>query len=77
MKQTEADEITTGVSGLAIATGIPAFAEPLHVGRPNVPTEEALFQRFRDVMASRWFTNHGPMIQEFGTRLEETLEHIQ
>ncbi len=73
MKRTESEEITTEVNALAIATGIPAFAEPLHVGRPNVPSEEALFQRFRDIIASRWFTNYGPMVQEFEARLKETL----
>ena len=59
-------------SELAIATSKPHFAEPLHVGRPNVGSEEAFFARIRDILDRRWFTNNGPLVQEF----EEQLRHL-
>ncbi|MBV8864943.1 MAG: DegT/DnrJ/EryC1/StrS family aminotransferase [Acidobacteriaceae bacterium] len=58
---------------LAIATGTPLFSEPLHVGRPNLGSEEALLSRIREVIGRRWFTNYGPMVQEFEDRLKQIL----
>src|SRR5947207_9046441 len=52
-------------STLAIFGAPPAFLEPLHVGRPNVGNQKELLRRIRSVIDSRWFTNHGPMVQEF------------
>jgi len=49
------------------------FDEPLHVGRPNIGSEEALLQRIRDVVGRRWFTNNGPLVQEFESRLKEVV----
>ncbi len=49
------------------------FAEPLHVGRPNVGSEEALLERIREVIGRRWFTNNGPSVQEFESRLKEVV----
>jgi dTDP-4-amino-4,6-dideoxygalactose transaminase len=56
---------------LAVLGGPPAFPEPLHVGRPNVAAGEAFLQRARDVMERRWFTNNGPLVQEFERRIAE------
>ncbi len=61
------------VQDLAISTGKPLFSEALHVGRPNVGSEEALLSRIRDVIERRWFTNYGPMVQEFEDRLKQML----
>lgn len=58
---------------LAIATGKPAFSEPLHVGRPNLGSEDALLERIRQILDGRWLTNYGPMVQEFETRLKQML----
>lgn len=55
---------------LAIATGKPAFSEPLHVGRPNLGSEDALLGRIKQILDRRWFTNYGPMVQEFEERLK-------
>jgi dTDP-4-amino-4,6-dideoxygalactose transaminase len=58
---------------LAIATGAPAFSAPLHVGRPNLGSEDALLGRIKQVLERRWFTNYGPMVQEFEARLKQML----
>jgi dTDP-4-amino-4,6-dideoxygalactose transaminase len=56
---------------LAVFGGRPAFAEPLHVGRPNVGDAEAFLARVRDILDRRWFTNNGPYVQDFERRMAE------
>lgn len=58
---------------LAIFGGAPAFAEALHVGRPNIGNREALLERIDDMLDRRWLTNKGPYVQEFERRLEERI----
>jgi dTDP-4-amino-4,6-dideoxygalactose transaminase len=58
---------------LAICTGKPRFPEPLHVGRPNIGSEDALIERIRGVLKRRWFTNDGQLVQEFERKLERFL----
>jgi dTDP-4-amino-4,6-dideoxygalactose transaminase len=70
---TQATDLALDPSDLAIITGRPIFKEPLHVGRPNIGSEEALLQRIRDVVGRRWFTNNGPLVQEFESRLKEVV----
>jgi dTDP-4-amino-4,6-dideoxygalactose transaminase len=62
------------VNQLAIATGKPQFAQPLHVGRPNLGSQEALLTRIQGALERRWLTNYGPLVQEFEQRLRETLQ---
>lgn len=50
---------------LAIATGVPAFAELLHVGRPNIGDRDRLLARLQDMLDRRWLTNDGPFVREF------------
>ena len=54
---------------LAVLGGQPEFAEPVHVGRPNIPDTERLMQRFREILDRRWLTNDGPMVKEFEQRI--------
>lgn len=58
---------------LAVFTGRPAFSEPLHVGRPNLGDESRLFERFRDILQRRWFTNNGHYVREFEDRVAKIL----
>ena len=58
MKRTSADQ-------LAIFGGTPAFAEKLHVGRPNIGDRERLRERIDDILDSRWLTNDGPYMRRF------------
>ena len=58
----------------AILGGEPAFKEPLHVGRPNLP-DRKVFDRYVDrIFDSRWLTNNGPLVREFQEKLEEYLQ---
>lgn len=50
---------------LAIFGGAPAFAEPRHVGRPNIGNRERLHERIDDLLDRRWLTNDGPLVREF------------
>jgi len=54
---------------LAIFTGSPAFAEKLHVGRPNVGDRERLLERINGILDRRWLTNDGPEVQELERRI--------
>jgi dTDP-4-amino-4,6-dideoxygalactose transaminase len=49
---------------LAILGGKPAFAEPLHVGRPNQGNRERLFARLDEMLDRNWLSNNGPFVQE-------------
>ena len=54
---------------LAIFGRPPAFAEKLHVGRPNIGNRERLLARINDMLDRNWLTNDGPYVQEFETKL--------
>lgn len=56
---------------LALYGGSSAFAEPLHVGRPNIGARERLLTRIEDTLNRRWFTNNGPYVQEFEQKLAD------
>jgi dTDP-4-amino-4,6-dideoxygalactose transaminase len=54
---------------LAIFGEAPAFAEKVHVGRPNIGNREHLLARINDMLDRVWFTNNGPYVQEFEAKL--------
>ena len=58
---------------LAIFGGAPAFAEPVHVGRPNIGNREHLMARINDMLNRRWLTNNGIYVQELERELEKKL----
>lgn len=58
---------------LAAFGGMAAFAEPLHVGRPNIGDRAALLARINDMLDHRWLTNNGPFVQEFEQRIADFL----
>jgi dTDP-4-amino-4,6-dideoxygalactose transaminase len=62
------------VSEFALLGGNPAFAEPLHVGRPNVGDRERLFERIGAAVDSRWLTNDGPLVREFEQAVAAALD---
>jgi dTDP-4-amino-4,6-dideoxygalactose transaminase len=65
MKQTPQD--------LALFEGTPAFAEPLHVGRPNIGNRDRLLDRINDMLDRKWLSNNGIFVQEFEQRLSDLL----
>ena len=52
-------------------THTPAFAQPLHVGRPNIGDRDRLMARITQMLDNRWLTNRGPFVREFEQRLAE------
>ncbi len=58
---------------LAILGGRPLFDEPLHVGRPNLPDRRRFDELVDCMFQHRWFTNNGPLVKIFQSRLEERL----
>jgi dTDP-4-amino-4,6-dideoxygalactose transaminase len=61
----------TNDAHLAVLGGSPTFAEPLHVGRPNLGDRGAMLRRVNDIFDRRWFTNDGPLVKEFESRIQE------
>jgi dTDP-4-amino-4,6-dideoxygalactose transaminase len=61
----------TSVNELAIFGGEPAFAEKLHVGRPNIGNREQFLARINDMLDRRWLTNNGKFVQEFEKRVAD------
>lgn len=60
-------------SDLAINGAPPAFAEPVHVGRPNIGSREAFMQLAGEMFDRRWLSNHGPLVQQFEERIAQYL----
>lgn len=58
---------------LAVLGGAPTFAEPLHVGRPNLGDRARLQERIDALLDRRWLTNGGPFVREFEQRLAQFL----
>jgi dTDP-4-amino-4,6-dideoxygalactose transaminase len=56
---------------LAIFGGTPAFAERLHVGRPNIGDRDTLLRRINDILDRCWLTNNGPYVREFERRVAD------
>src|SRR5438046_3257544 len=63
----------TNLTDLALLGGSPAFAEKLHVGRPNIGNRERLLARINDLLDRRWLSNNGPFVQELEKRIATTL----
>lgn len=56
---------------LAINGANPAFAQPLHVGRPNIGSREDFMQYAGEIFDRRWLTNNGQLVQEFERRVAD------
>lgn len=61
------------LTDLARFGGRPAFAEPLHVGRPTLGDRARLMERINTALDRRWFTNNGPYVNEFERTIEQML----
>ena len=56
-------------SQLAVLGGTPAFAEALHVGRPNIGSRAGFESKLGEILDRRWLTNAGPVVQELEKKL--------
>ena len=54
---------------LAINGALPAFDQPLHVGRPNIGDRDKFLQLAAEMFDRRWLSNNGPILQEFERRI--------
>ena len=57
----------------AIFGGTPAFAEQLHVGRPNIGDRSRLLGLFNQILDTKRLSNMGPLEREFEHRAAEML----
>lgn len=51
----------------------PAFAQPLHVGRPNIGDRAKFLAGVEAALDRRWLTNDGPLVREFEARIADYL----
>ena len=54
----------SSIEELTIFGGAPSFAQPLHVGRPNIGRRERLLDRIGQILDDRWLTNDGRHVRE-------------
>lgn len=64
--------LKTQAAELAIFGHPPAFAEPLHVGRPNLPDRARFFESVNQIFDRNLLTNDGPEVRA----LEERFRHL-
>jgi dTDP-4-amino-4,6-dideoxygalactose transaminase len=57
---------------LAVLGGAPAFAEPLHVGGPNIGDRRQILRMIDEALEQRWLSNSGSKLLAFESRLSET-----
>lgn len=55
----------------AICGGEPAFTEPVHVGRPNIPPREMFFDRVTKILDRGWLTNNGRSVHALEDKLAQ------
>jgi dTDP-4-amino-4,6-dideoxygalactose transaminase len=60
-------------SDLAINGAAPMYAEPLHVGRPNIGDRDRFMQMTSEILERGWLSNNGPVAQEFESKIAEFL----
>lgn len=56
-------------SDLAINGASPAFAEKLHVGRPNIGDKAEFLKYVDQIFDSKWLSNNGPLVQQLEQRI--------
>lgn len=71
--QGDTHQTTQSRPRLAILGNPPAFAEKLHVGRPNIGSREKFLKQVEDMLDRSWLTNDGPYVQQLEKALEEYL----
>ena len=58
-------------SDLAINGAPPAFAEKLHVGRPNIGDKAEFLKYVDQIFDSKWLSNNGPLVQQLEQRIAD------
>lgn len=73
MKSPATGQREGGTAELAIFGSPPAFAEAVHVGRPNIGDRDRFFARLNDILDRRWLTNHGKYVMELEQRIADLI----
>ena len=63
----------TKPADLAINGAEPAFPHPLHVGKPNIGSQERFMKLAEEIFERGWLTNDGPEVQRLERKLAEFL----
>ena len=63
------NKLIRSAADLAINGAPPAFAEPLHVGRPNIGNRERFLELVEGMLDRCWLTNDGPLVRDFERRV--------
>jgi dTDP-4-amino-4,6-dideoxygalactose transaminase len=59
------------INDLAINGAVPAFDEPLHVGKPNIGDKQEFYSYVEKIFESQWLTNNGPLVQELENKIAD------
>lgn len=73
MSLVKQDQLKYTLADLAYFGGPSAFAEPLHVGRPNIGNRQDFEERLADILDRHWLTNGGRYVTEFEKRIADTV----
>lgn len=57
---------------LAINGAPPAFADKLHVGRPNIGDKAEFLKYVDQIFDSKWLSNNGPLVQQLENKIADT-----
>lgn len=68
------DSEISAVTSLAVLGAPPAFANKLHVGRPNIGNRKRLLERINNIVDTRYLSNSGPYERELEYRICEALD---
>lgn len=52
---------------------LPAFSQPLHVGKPNVTDRGKFLEHVNNVLNNQWLTNNGPLVQNLEKKIASYL----
>ncbi len=73
MKSPATERREGAAAELAIFGFPPAFAEAVHVGRPNIGDRDRFFARLNDILDRRWLTNQGKYVIELEQRIADLI----
>lgn len=71
--ETRSGKAIRSPADLAVSGAPPAFAEPLHVGRPNIGNRENFMRFAAQMFDCRWLSNGGPLVEAFEQQLAARL----
>jgi dTDP-4-amino-4,6-dideoxygalactose transaminase len=66
-------KVVKSATDLAINGAPPMFADPLHVGRPNIGDHQRFLSRAAEILDRGWLSNNGPVAQELEQRIASFL----